>query len=197
MPFQEANETESAFPTSLISMTLRFLSFCSFSLPSPTPKSLRDVRTTLSQGDFSAASHRTGDLPHRPRRRPRLPGSAFLDGSRLPVRQVRLDQADNLCQASRDAGRGSSSSTAPSMPNRTCRSRSAPPSKSRPRVLAARASNAQAVALLRHNLAIYGNTSLRARLQKNLNLLGLDRPTRSSAKHRRILRPSTQAARPA
>jgi thiol-disulfide isomerase/thioredoxin len=40
-------------------------------------------------------------------------------------------------------------------------------------VLAARGQQVQAVALLRHNLATYGNTSLRARLQKNLNLLGL------------------------
>jgi len=40
-------------------------------------------------------------------------------------------------------------------------------------VLAARGQNAQAVALLRHSLATYGNTSIRARLQKNLNLLGL------------------------
>jgi thiol-disulfide isomerase/thioredoxin len=39
--------------------------------------------------------------------------------------------------------------------------------------LALRGQNAQAAALLRRNLAAYGNTSLRARLQKNLNLLGL------------------------
>jgi thiol-disulfide isomerase/thioredoxin len=40
-------------------------------------------------------------------------------------------------------------------------------------MLAARGENAQAVALLRRSLATYGNTSLRSRLQKNLNLLGL------------------------
>jgi len=40
-------------------------------------------------------------------------------------------------------------------------------------VLTARGQQPQAVALLRHNLTVYGNTSLRARLQKNLNLLGL------------------------
>jgi thiol-disulfide isomerase/thioredoxin len=40
-------------------------------------------------------------------------------------------------------------------------------------VLAARGQQPQAVALLRHNLTLYGNTSLHARLQKNLNLLGL------------------------
>lgn len=39
-------------------------------------------------------------------------------------------------------------------------------------VLAARGQSAQAAALLRRNLATYRNTSLRARLQKNLNLLG-------------------------
>jgi thiol-disulfide isomerase/thioredoxin len=39
--------------------------------------------------------------------------------------------------------------------------------------LTARGQQTQAVALLRHNLALYGNTSLHARLQKNLNLLGL------------------------
>jgi len=40
-------------------------------------------------------------------------------------------------------------------------------------VLTARGQQPQAVALLRRNLTTYGNTSLRARLQKNLNLLGL------------------------
>lgn len=40
-------------------------------------------------------------------------------------------------------------------------------------VLAARGEQAQAVALLRRNLVTYRNTSIRARLQKNLNLLGL------------------------
>ncbi|MGA7382721.1 MAG: thioredoxin fold domain-containing protein [Terriglobales bacterium] len=40
-------------------------------------------------------------------------------------------------------------------------------------VLAARGQQPQAVALLRHSLDTYGNTSIRARLQKNLNLLGL------------------------
>ena len=39
-------------------------------------------------------------------------------------------------------------------------------------VLAARGEQAQAVALLRRSLATYRNTSIRARLQKNLNLLG-------------------------
>jgi thiol-disulfide isomerase/thioredoxin len=40
-------------------------------------------------------------------------------------------------------------------------------------VLAARGQNAQAAALLRHALVTYGSTSIRARLQKNLNLIGL------------------------
>jgi len=40
-------------------------------------------------------------------------------------------------------------------------------------ILTARGQQPQAIALLRHNLTTYGNTSLRARLQKNLNLLGL------------------------
>ncbi len=40
-------------------------------------------------------------------------------------------------------------------------------------VLAARGQQPQAVALLRRSLATYASTSLRARLQKNLNLLGL------------------------
>lgn len=40
-------------------------------------------------------------------------------------------------------------------------------------VLSARGENSQAAALLRKNLATYRNTSLRARLQKNLNMLGL------------------------
>jgi thiol-disulfide isomerase/thioredoxin len=40
-------------------------------------------------------------------------------------------------------------------------------------VLAARGQNAQATTLLRSALATYGSTSIRARLQKNLNLLGL------------------------
>jgi thiol-disulfide isomerase/thioredoxin len=40
-------------------------------------------------------------------------------------------------------------------------------------VLAARGETAQAVALLRRNVVTYRNTSIRARLQKNLNVLGL------------------------
>jgi len=40
-------------------------------------------------------------------------------------------------------------------------------------VLAARGQNAPALALLRRNLVSYGTTSIRARLQKNLNLLAL------------------------
>jgi thiol-disulfide isomerase/thioredoxin len=40
-------------------------------------------------------------------------------------------------------------------------------------VLAAQGHHAQAVALLRRSLATYGTTSIRSRLQKNLNLLGL------------------------
>jgi thiol-disulfide isomerase/thioredoxin len=40
-------------------------------------------------------------------------------------------------------------------------------------VLALRGQNAQAAALLRRNLATYRTTSIRARLQKNLNMLGL------------------------
>jgi thiol-disulfide isomerase/thioredoxin len=40
-------------------------------------------------------------------------------------------------------------------------------------VLSLHGQNAQAVALLRHNLLTYRNTSIRARLQKNLNMLGL------------------------
>ena len=40
-------------------------------------------------------------------------------------------------------------------------------------VLAVRGEQAQAVALLRRSLVTYRNTSIRARLQKNLNLLGL------------------------
>jgi len=40
-------------------------------------------------------------------------------------------------------------------------------------VLTARGQQPQAVALLRRSLTTYGNTSIRARLQKNLNLLGL------------------------
>jgi thiol-disulfide isomerase/thioredoxin len=43
----------------------------------------------------------------------------------------------------------------------------------RAQVLAARGEQSQAVALLRSSVATYRNTSIRARLQKNLNLLGL------------------------
>src|SRR5258705_9329329 len=40
-------------------------------------------------------------------------------------------------------------------------------------VLAARGQQPQAALLLKHAIATYGTTSIRARLQKNLNLLGL------------------------
>lgn len=61
--------------------------------------------------------------------------------------------------------------------------------------LAARGQGAKAVALLRRGLVTYGNTSLRARLQKNLNLLGLagqPAPPLSTAEYLGI-RPSSLA----
>ncbi len=60
-------------------------------------------------------------------------------------------------------------------------------------VLAARGQQPQAVALLRHSLATYGNTSLRARLQKNLNLLGLAGQPAPPLSTHRIPRPITQS----
>jgi thiol-disulfide isomerase/thioredoxin len=53
-------------------------------------------------------------------------------------------------------------------------------------VLSARGKNSQAVALLRRSLTTYRNTSIRARLQKNLNLLALvgqPAPALSVAQH--------------
>ena len=59
------------------------------------------------------------------------------------------------------------------MPSRICRSRWERRSKFESQVLAARGQRTQAVALLQTALQTYGNTSIRARLQKNLNLLSL------------------------
>ena len=53
-------------------------------------------------------------------------------------------------------------------------------------VLASRGEPAQAVALLRHSLVAYRNTSIHARLQKNLNLLALVGTACASSDHRAV-----------
>ena len=74
-------------PASKAQMTVRLLTILLLLASLSFAALTTDVRTALAQGNFAAASHRTGELPHRPRRRSRLSRSALLDGPRLTFRQ--------------------------------------------------------------------------------------------------------------
>ena len=64
-------------------------------------------------------------------------------------------------------------------------------------VLAARGETAQAVALLRRSVETYRNTSIRARLQKNLNVLGLAGQPAPSAEDYAVPGPEAGSSVPA
>ncbi|MBZ5704788.1 MAG: TlpA family protein disulfide reductase [Acidobacteriia bacterium] len=132
---------------------------------------VEDVRTALAQNNFTAAdaelqSYRTqqGVTPEY------LEALSWMARASLATDQ--LDQAENFAKQTE------------SLASQQLRKRALDAEPHLPlalgaaleveaQVLSARGKNSQAVTLLRRSVTTYRSTSIRARLQKNLNLLGL------------------------
>lgn len=145
---------------------------------------ISDVRTALAQGNFAAA---TTGLEHY--RTAHGVDPNYLEAlswmARASLSANQLDQAATYAKQTETLAREQLQHRAldaePKLPLALGAALEV-----QSQVLAARGQQPQAVALLRHNLTLYGNTSLRARLQKNLNLLGLagqPAPPLSTAEH--------------
>ena len=130
-----------------------------------------DVRIALAQGNFSAASSRLETY-----RAQRGIDPQYLEAlswmARAALSANRLEQAETYAKQTESASRQM-------LQHRTLDAEPHLPMalgaafEVEAQVLAVRGQSAQAAALLRRALATYGSTSIRARLQKNLNLLGL------------------------
>jgi thiol-disulfide isomerase/thioredoxin len=152
-------------------MTVRLLAILillpSLSLASVT----NDVRTALSQGNFTAA---TSDLENY--RTAHGVDPDYLEAlswmARASLSAQQLDQAASYAKQTETLAREQLHHRAmdaePHLPLALGAA-----IEVQAQLLTARGQQPQAVALLRRNLTTYGNTSLRARLQKNLNMLGL------------------------
>ena len=130
-----------------------------------------DVRIALSQHDFSAAASELSNYRAQHGTDPEyLEALSWMARAALAANQ--LDQADQYARQTesllREHLRAQSLDTNPHLPMALGAALEV-----EAQVLAARGQNAAAVALLRHNLLTYEKTSIRARLQKNLNLLAL------------------------
>ncbi|MGA8151506.1 MAG: TlpA disulfide reductase family protein [Terriglobales bacterium] len=130
-----------------------------------------DVRINLSQGNFSAASSQLDAYRAQHGIDPEyLDALSWMARASLFAQQ--LDQAGTYAKqiesASRQLLQHRTLDAEPHLPMALGAALEV-----KAQVLQARGQNAQAAAVLRTALATYGNTSIRARLQKNLNLLGL------------------------
>jgi len=132
---------------------------------------IEDVRTSLAQGDFSAARSQLEAYRAQHGIDP-----AYLEAlswsARASLSTKQLDQAETYARQTESGSRQM-------LQHRTLDAEPHLPIalgaafEVEAEVLEARGQNAQAAVLLRRALATYGSTSIRARLQKNLNLLGL------------------------
>jgi len=130
-----------------------------------------DVRIALAQGNFSAAGYQLETY-----RAQRGIDPQYLEAlswmARAALSANRLEQAETYAKQTESASRQM-------LQHRTLDAEPHLPMalgaafEVEAQVLAVRGQSAQAAALLRRALATYGSTSIRARLQKNLNLLGL------------------------
>jgi thiol-disulfide isomerase/thioredoxin len=132
---------------------------------------ITDVRTALSQSDFA-----TADSELKGYRAQHGVDPAYTEAlswmARAALSAKRFDQAEDYAKQTETIVREQLGKRAlDSEPHLPAALGAA--FEVQAQVLAAKGQNAQAVALLRHGLASYGNTSIKARLQKNLNLLGL------------------------
>jgi thiol-disulfide isomerase/thioredoxin len=132
---------------------------------------VNDVRSSLGQKDFTAAdtelqAYRTqhGVTPEY------LEGLSWMGRAALAANQ--LDRAASYAQQTESLSRQQllkrSLDAEPHLPTALGAALEV-----QAQVLAAQGHQPQAVALLQRNIAIYRNTSIQARLQKNLNLLAL------------------------
>jgi len=132
---------------------------------------ITDVRTALAQENFAAAASELQSY-----RAQRGANPEYLEAlswmARGSVSANQLDQADTYAKQTESEARAllgrRSLDAEPHLPLALGAALEV-----QAQVLALRGQNAQAIALLRRSLVTYGNTSLRARLQKNLNMLGL------------------------
>ncbi|HTZ98288.1 MAG TPA: TlpA disulfide reductase family protein [Terriglobales bacterium] len=130
-----------------------------------------DVRTALAQQDFSAANSELQSYRLQRGVDPLyLEALSWMARGYLSANQ--LDQADSTAKQTESSAlqllQKRSLDAEPHLPLALGAA-----IEVQAQVLAARGQNSQAAALLRKNLATYRTTSLRARLQKNLNMLGL------------------------
>ena len=130
-----------------------------------------DVRTALAQGNFTAA---TTELEHYRAAHGVDPdylealswmARASLSAKQLDLAATYAKQTETLA---REQLRHRALDAEPRLPLALGAALEV-----QAQVLVAQGQQPQALALLRHSLTTYGNTSIRARLQKNLNLLGL------------------------
>jgi thiol-disulfide isomerase/thioredoxin len=131
-----------------------------------------DVRSALAQGNFTAATSQLEAYRAQHGIDPEyLEALSWV--ARASLMEKRLDQAESYAKQT-------ASSSQQILQHRTLDAEPHLPTalgaalEVEAQVLAARGQSAQAAALLRRALVTYGSTSIRARLQKNLNLLGLN-----------------------
>src|SRR5208282_1209643 len=130
-----------------------------------------DVNFALASGNFSAASSALNRYRDQHGADPAyMEALSWMARASLQARQ--LDQAEKYAQQTeslvREQFKAQSLDANPHLPIALGAALEV-----QAQVLVARAQRDKAVALLRRSLATYGATSIRARLQKNLNLLGL------------------------
>ena len=156
-------------------MKLRILSFLLAFLVSPAPLCfadiVTDVRTAIAGRDFGSATMQLESYRKQAGTDPAyLEALSWLARGYLSANQ--LDEAESTAQKTE-------SSAVQLLKKRALDSEPHLPIalgaaiEVEAQVLSVRGKNDQAAALLRRNLATYRNTSLNARLQKNLNMLGL------------------------
>jgi thiol-disulfide isomerase/thioredoxin len=132
---------------------------------------VEDVRTALAQKNFAAS-----DSELQTYRAQHGVDPAYLEAlswtARAALADNRLDQADAAAKQTETLAlellKKRSLDAEPHLPTALGAA-----IEVQAQVLAARGQNSQAVALLRHALASYGNTSISPRLHKNLNMLSL------------------------
>lgn len=132
---------------------------------------ITDVRTAIAQRDFSAANSELQSYRLQRGIDPEyLEALSWMARGYLSAGQ--LDQAETAAKETESSARELLQKRAldaePHLPLALGAA-----IEVQAQVLAARGENSQAAALLRKNLATYRNTSLRTRLQKNLNMLGM------------------------
>jgi thiol-disulfide isomerase/thioredoxin len=132
---------------------------------------VEDIRTSLAHQNFPAAESRLNIYQLEHGATPEyLEALSWM--SRTALAANRLDQAESYAKQTESLTRQQLGHRAlDSDPHLSIALGAALEVEAQ--VLAARGRHAEAVALLRRSIATYSNTSIRARLQKNLNLLSL------------------------